>query len=37
MKKEMEFQNKENYVAPEMDVMELNSESVMQTGSEEQW
>ncbi len=37
MKKEFELKNKENYVAPELDVLELSSEAVMQTGSEEQW
>lgn len=37
MKKEIDLKNKENYVAPEMEVLELSSEYVMQTGSEQQW
>lgn len=28
---------KENYLAPEMEVLQLSSEAVMQTGSEQQW
>ncbi len=38
MKKEMEFQNKENYVTPELEVMELATECVMiDSSGEETW